>query len=368
MGIARLCGLAFMVACACGGRTPLLESSCASDTASVCPGRCGPVQACGVTVDCGACTPSPGPTTSPAPTTMPTTTPPPTPKGPSKVVLVESDGKTAAGLQAWQFDGVAWTRQSDPTGLMHYAGASLHGQAAFFGDHAPPESNLITAFDGSSWSMGTTDVMPLRGFPCLASFGNGLVLFGGIHTNQPPTLTILGDTWVFDGVNWSPSSATGPSPRENAAMAALGSDRVVLYGGSGTPPLDDTWIFDGATWTQVDGPGPGPRAGFGFATMGSRVVLFGGGDGDPTRAGFKNDTWLFDGTRWSQVPVAGPSGRVLPAMAARGDGVVLFGGLDANATLPGDTWTFDGTTWKEVTTPVAPPAMDSARAVMASQD
>jgi hypothetical protein len=49
----------------------------------------------------------------------------------------------------------------------------------------------------------------------MASLGTKAVLFGGYNTVS------LADTWVFDGVSWTESSAAGPSARNNHAMAAF---------------------------------------------------------------------------------------------------------------------------------------------------
>src|SRR5262245_56898322 len=40
------------------------------------------------------------------------------------------------------------------------------------------------------------------------------VMFGGTDFDNP-----LGDTWEWDGKNWTLRSTSGPAPRENAAMA-----------------------------------------------------------------------------------------------------------------------------------------------------
>jgi hypothetical protein len=77
--------------------------------------------------------------------------------------------------------------------------------------------------------------------------------------------------WVFsapevDAQSWTQSPATGPAARESHAMAFDSSRGVtVLFGGEisspqtspTTTPYGDTWLFDGTNWTQ--GPG-GPSA------------------------------------------------------------------------------------------------------------
>src|SRR5579859_2056215 len=63
--------------------------------------------------------------------------------------------------------------------------------------------------------------------------------------------------------------AASPPAREAHSMAQLG-DKVVLFGGSNVPGqvFGDTWVWDGTNWTQITrfglfGTGPQPPARFG---------------------------------------------------------------------------------------------------------
>jgi hypothetical protein len=43
---------------------------------------------------------------------------------------------------------------------------------------------------------------------------------------------------------------------------------VVLFGGDNDfQYVGDTWIWDGANWTQVETPGPSPRVDHGMAAL-----------------------------------------------------------------------------------------------------
>ena len=88
---------------------------------------------------------------------------------------------------------------------------------------------------------------------------------------------------------------------------------MVLFGGFSGPPLGDTWTWDGKDWTQVmPTTPPDPREGCGIATVGGHVVLLGGLDGAAT---FYDDTWFWDGMQWTSATTAGPSYRGLAAMS-----------------------------------------------------
>jgi hypothetical protein len=225
-----------------------------------------------------------------------------------------------------------------------------------FGGRALFPSDETWEHDGTGWQPVVTSPRPP------ARYGNGLVfdtrrkravLFGGTNGNS-----LLGDTWEYYGLVWSQAvPATAPPVRYLMAMAYDSvRARVVLFGGQASGSnsyLGDTWEYDGANWTGVAVAAPVARAdaGFAFDSVRARCVLFGG-----TTAGtpaFRNDTWEYDGVGWTPVtPPLAPSARVAPAMTFDADRgiVVLFGGgsQGTSSTSLNDSWQFDGITWAQI--------------------
>jgi hypothetical protein len=176
-----------------------------------------------------------------------------------------------------------------------------------------------------------------------------VVLFGG----RTSTSALNGDTWEWDGTNWTQFADTGPDARGGHQLV-FDDQRswVVLFGGeAGNGALRrDTWEWDGQTWTQRDDAGPTARQqhAMAFDTSRKRVVLFGGDLGATTAS----DTWEWDGTSWTQVADTGPDPCAGAAMAFDGSGVLLFGGAEALAAskanpprLFGLSWEWDGQHW-----------------------
>jgi hypothetical protein len=172
-------------------------------------------------------------------------------------------------------------------------------------------------------------------------------MFGGVHLNAT-----LGQTWEWDGRVWrelQPSQS--PSPRSLASMAYdAARRRMVLFGGydSGTSTIrGDTWEWDGVNWTQrspVTSPPPRSSNAFAFDAQRGRCVLFGGLDA----TGLLNDTWEWDGSTWLQrTPTNAPSPRLRPGMAYDSDRAmcVLFGGATQVGGSFTDTWEWDGNDW-----------------------
>ena len=152
-----------------------------------------------------------------------------------------------------------------------------------------------------------------------------------------------------------------PSARSEHAMAYIGGDQVLLFGGSaGGTLLNDTWVYDLSenTWTQKN-PGSAPSTRYQHAMAyigGNKVLLFGGWDD----TGIDNETWVYDlvTDTWTQKnPVSAPSGRYQHTMAyIGGDQVLLFGGSTGNKN--DETWVYDlsANTWTQKTPPISPSA------------
>jgi hypothetical protein len=188
-----------------------------------------------------------------------------------------------------------------------------------------------------------------------------LVVFGGFFLSD-----VFDDTWEWDGTTWRQVATSGPSPRFASGMVYDAQrERVILFGGSrgggAGGELGDTWEWNGTQWTQVATTGPSARItpSMVYDRARGRIVLFGGLAAANTRL---NDTWEWNGTSWERVLAAGPATRGLSGMAydeKRGV-TVLFGG-DHDGTANGllrDTWLFDGRTWTEVTSADGPSARD----------
>ncbi|MCA8949762.1 MAG: hypothetical protein KDE27_09685 [Planctomycetes bacterium] len=206
---------------------------------------------------------------------------------------------------------------------------------------------------GVSWSLvAPSHSPPPRGYLGMAANPSSAqtVVFGGFSSAG-----ILGDTWVWDGVDWAPRSSTSVTPparyRHGMAYDAATS-QVLMFGGYGLvgPFLRDTWLWDGTNWQQVTPPtSPSERADFMIAgdLARQRVVLFGG---YRTLGGYLGDTWEWDGSTWTQAsPATSPSARADGAMAYDVAHLqsVLFGGYRGNNTYEQDTWVWNGITWMQ---------------------
>jgi len=238
------------------------------------------------------------------------------------------------------------------------------------------------------------------------------VLFGGTSQwTESEGWNSLGDTWEWDGSDWTQLfPAASPSPRRAAGMVFDEARNVaLLFGGvndigSETSEFfDETWEWDGANWIEQKPKfHPPARAlmNMYYDPVRHKVVIHGGyvqnqGNKEVT---FYNDTWEWDGEVWREVvveesPTTGISTMVyftplqMPIMMD-GQGIwfwdipkwhqpsfqnapagrwgsrmaydpftqqmVLFGGYKDDVSF-NDTWFFDGTDWKELVSTDLPP-------------
>jgi cysteine-rich repeat protein len=241
----------------------------------------------------------------------------------------------------------AMTYDSDRDRIVMFGGAN-HDFRLITEPFVPMGDTWELDVDAPLWtSMNPLTSPPARRRPGLAYDANAkrVVMFGGMTcmdgnvgglctTSTSPAFgnqTLLGDTWTWDGTNWTQvTTGTAPSAREGAAMAYDPlRKRTVLFGGSTGVfgvILGDTWEWDGSTWTQLTPPmSPGQRF---LATMNydpyrQRIVLaFGRGVG-----GDFDDAWEWDGTTWTRVVTTGGTGPRTTAMYdTLGNQLVTFGG------------------------------------------
>ena len=113
-----------------------------------------------------------------------------------------------------------------------------------------------------------------------------MLVFGGTDGVQK-----VNDFHVLDldDLSWSTPTVTGtpPKARESHSATLVGSDKLVVFGGSAEGEgnyLNDVHILDVTTMTwnspQVQGEGPSRRDSHAAASVGHRLVVLGGDCGE----------------------------------------------------------------------------------------
>jgi Galactose oxidase, central domain len=191
-----------------------------------------------------------------------------------KIILYGGSSASNGFLSdTWEWDGSKWTQLTitgaTPGGRYGHSMATLGNQVVLFGNVGGPTDTWL--FDGTAWTKspatGPTGesggLSDSRGVQTMATLGNQVILFGG----EQDANHILGDTWAFDGTAWKQlTPAHAPAARYHAGTTAFGG-KLVLFGGtgaipSGVPFMGDTWTFDGTDWTQASSTGPSGRYGY----------------------------------------------------------------------------------------------------------
>jgi hypothetical protein len=150
----------------------------------------------------------------------------------------------------------------------------------------------------------------------------------------------------------SASAGNAPVARGYHAIVSMGTQGVLLYGGSTAPPgqggvsLKDLWIRRGALWTRVPSEGPVSADVVAWDPDTARLFVTPGGD----------VVWLYDpkADQWERRTVTeGP-----PALdSARG--VYDTRARRVIVTTRGSTWTYDvaANAWKRMASETNPPSL-----------
>jgi hypothetical protein len=229
-------------------------------------------------------------------------------------------------------------------------------------ENAAPRPTELWSWDGSAWELVDASGPVARSFGSVARdpVRGTIVVHGGLTADGDP----IDETLEWDGRDWTayPWSEEGPGAREGSGMAwDEAGERLLLFGGSvGMELRGDTWAWDGTEWTEV--AAIGPQARFVSLMTDTRlggILLQGGHWVDGNDGGFLADTWFWNGSVWAEVSVdTGPGQRVNGpgTWDANHGGVVLFGGgTDETGQPADDTWLWDGA-WSEIARETAPTA------------
>jgi hypothetical protein len=192
-------------------------------------------------------------------------------------------------------------------------------------------------YEGAKWVRRETGAAPAgrKDFGLAFDRLRGrVVLFGGLTNNSFGSAAPSGETWEYDGVNWTqrfPSVA--PAPRHGHALFYDPVRRVTtLYGGDtllANPRAGDIWTWDGFNWTPREVTGERPLFGGvygspprpqmvwderrGYAVLPPQVNNVPGGD---------HVTWTWNGTNWTAFPTPFLGFGMSPAQTASGMGLV----------------------------------------------
>lgn len=157
--------------------------------------------------------------------------------------------------------------------------------------HPPARLEMSMAFD------------PLRG---------EVVLFGGRNA-----VSVLGDTWVWNGTAWQQRVVAGGPPARRLATACWDPTRgtVVLHGGlDAVGNRTDTWEWDGTAWSQIaSGPVEGGICSLAFDAPRSVLALY-----------TQGKLWELQAGGWNLVNTNAPFQATLYFDPATG-GLVAFG-------------------------------------------
>jgi CSLREA domain-containing protein/uncharacterized repeat protein (TIGR01451 family)/prepilin-type N-terminal cleavage/methylation domain-containing protein len=287
-----------------------------------------------------------------------------------KTVLFGGHNTTTGLRDTWEWDGLRWknvTPSVSPTfgDIKAMAYDISRGRVVLFCSgylDAGGYTAETWEWDGSVWSKITSAVNPpFTSDPVMAYDADRgkIVLYEQQHNT----------VWERTGVVWAQKSPTTTPPlRDWTGMAYAGDGKTVIFGGSGggLSYLGDTWTWDGSNWSNLTAQANAPvgrnRHAMAYDGVHNRAFMFGGQLASPT-SDVISEMWEWNNSSWLDRGVASGSARpgytILGAMAeAPGGKVVLFGGHD----YPTDTWEYYAGDFSDVScTLTAPPTIQAGQ-------
>lgn len=191
----------------------------------------------------------------------------------------------------------------------------LHGGSVIISVHTSSGENKTGSevwydetweYDGAAWKPVAGAGPGTGGHHCMAydPARKVTLLLGGIGQDRKQRP----ETWGWDGVAWRALAEDGPALRSRVRMAFHEpSGEMVLYGGnvphsgSGFRVVGDTWVWNGKEWSERkprDTPGPRFMHAMAYHAEAKRVILYGGLQDAKDR----DDAWAWDGENWSRLP------------------------------------------------------------------
>jgi hypothetical protein len=227
-------------------------------------------------------------------------------------------------------------------------------QVVLFGNpgYGRPDHAVTWTWDGTDWAEADR-----TGF-----FMADAMVYDGKLGSVVAFNFIRLQSWQWNGSVWSGPASGGPLPPRSGEAVAYDpvSGAVVVFGGQGAFPnaiLGDTWTWDGSQWTQqhpAASPTPRHLALMAYDPSSKKLLLFGG----LTSAGWSTETWSWDGSTWTQLsPRASPpaTGYVSAADSQTGAPIVI-GQTPISSASPStvdmaplqtwEQWCWTGTTWR----------------------
>jgi hypothetical protein len=267
----------------------------------------------------------------------------------------------------WSWDGTTWHRVSASGPSPRYFAAlaydPAHHQFVLFGGQTSKGSSDETwLWDGKAWQMASPTHKPApRRAAGMAwdPLTNAVLMYGGLVTDQYEG-HVVGETWSWNGADWS-EVAVGPGPpreRQGTSMITAGN-RATLFGGNvfNVTYFGDAWSSANGTWVQVDrAPEPPGRGGAAVSWDQSTSTMFVyGGIGLNAAAGPGalgsplSDGWSLNGANWKELTGGPGSLEYANAVSGVGRFIVLLG---MACPHPSDaSWAWDGKTWTQLAKP-----------------
>lgn len=205
---------------------------------------------------------------------------------------VAGQGKGFADM--WSWDGADWHQVPlavSPSGHASgyaYLPSKRELLMSFHGNNPFADSGTYR-WDETTWTRISSETFP-EGTVAVDAGSGALISYNGRRhlcpPSDPPCLSDLSRTEIYDGINWAPFTGVAPEPAAGNLVTDPTDGGVLMLN-----ELGHTWVWTKSLWRKMASQGPSPSSSGFLYSDGARVWY-------QTEPDYPQQRWQWDGRAW----------------------------------------------------------------------
>jgi hypothetical protein len=255
-----------------------------------------------------------------------------------------------AGVIAYSYDGINWTRATSATALFTYCNAIAASGSLWVAVGILSGAGAVAySSDGINWTNSASGSSLFTSCKCITWTGS-LWVAGGVSSNSGKI------AYSYDGITWT-TSASGDTEFLNGVngVQAISSNGYLIVAGGGYDgnSMKVVYSSNGITWTNgtdISGAFDVASSLYSVAWNGTLWVLVGTSlGGEPGFVGEGRIFYSYNGSTWTRsandTTIFPESRGSCNSLCWNGSIWLVSGNTNASTSVPAMTYSIDGNTW-----------------------